>query len=85
MYVASVPALQECHTQAKSVEELLPRIREAVELYIEAEAEEIRARVRMVGHNVMVQKAKDDEVWRAHALAQMEMAKRESKPVPLAM
>jgi hypothetical protein len=65
------------------VEELLPRIREAVELCIEAEAEEIRARVRMVGHNVMVQKVKDDEVWKAHQLAEQEMNKRESTPVPM--
>jgi predicted RNase H-like HicB family nuclease len=31
-YIASVPALKGCHTQAKTVEELLSRIKEAVEL-----------------------------------------------------
>ncbi|NLU11360.1 MAG: type II toxin-antitoxin system HicB family antitoxin, partial [Tepidanaerobacter acetatoxydans] len=33
LYIASVPALRGCHTQAKTVEELLPRIKEAIELY----------------------------------------------------
>ena len=35
MYVASVPALRGCHTQAQCVEELLPRVREAIELCLE--------------------------------------------------
>lgn len=39
MYIASVPALRGCHTQAKNVEELLPRIREAIELCVEVEDE----------------------------------------------
>jgi ribonuclease HI len=46
-------------------------------------AEEIRHLVRTVGHNVMVQKVKASETLRAHALAQIEMDKRESKPVPM--
>jgi predicted RNase H-like HicB family nuclease len=41
MYVASVPALKGCHTQAKTVEELLPRIKEAIELCLECEKEDI--------------------------------------------
>ena len=36
-YVPSVPALPGCHTQAKSPDELNERIREAIELYLEAE------------------------------------------------
>ena len=36
-YVASVPALRGCHTQAKSLDVLLNRIREAIELCIEVE------------------------------------------------
>jgi len=35
-YVASVPALPGCHTQAKSLDELMVRIREAIELCLEA-------------------------------------------------
>ena len=36
-YVASVPALPGCHTQATSLDELMLRIREAVALYLEAD------------------------------------------------
>jgi predicted RNase H-like HicB family nuclease len=38
-YVASVPQLHGCHTQARSLDELMPRIREAIELCLEVEAE----------------------------------------------
>ncbi|MBT4482196.1 MAG: type II toxin-antitoxin system HicB family antitoxin [Candidatus Latescibacteria bacterium] len=34
-YVASVPALKSCYTQAKTLEELYPRIKEVVELCLE--------------------------------------------------
>jgi Uncharacterized conserved protein len=35
-YVASVPQLPGCHTQARSLDEVTQRIREAVELCLEA-------------------------------------------------
>jgi predicted RNase H-like HicB family nuclease len=35
--VASVPELHGCHTQAKSFDELMVRIREAIELCVEVE------------------------------------------------
>lgn len=35
-FVASVPALPGCHTQAKSLDELMVRIREAIELCLES-------------------------------------------------
>jgi predicted RNase H-like HicB family nuclease len=35
-YVASIPALPGCHTQAKSLDELQERIIEAIEAYLEA-------------------------------------------------
>lgn len=35
-YVADVPELPGCHTQAKSLDALLPRVREAIKLYLEA-------------------------------------------------
>lgn len=35
-YVASVPSLPGCHTQARSLDELVSRIREAIEAYLEA-------------------------------------------------
>ncbi|NVO67761.1 type II toxin-antitoxin system HicB family antitoxin [Methanofollis tationis] len=34
-YVGNVPALPGCHTQAKSIDELMERIKEAITLYIE--------------------------------------------------
>jgi predicted RNase H-like HicB family nuclease len=40
-YVASVPALRGCHTQAKSLDELMVRVREAVELCLEAQGESV--------------------------------------------
>ncbi len=38
-YVGSVPPLQGCHTQAKSLDELMERIREAIELCLEVQGE----------------------------------------------
>ena len=38
-YVASVPALRGCHTQAKSLDKLMSRIQEAIELCLEVEGE----------------------------------------------
>lgn len=36
-FVASVPALRGCHTQAKSLDALMKRVREAIELCLEVE------------------------------------------------
>lgn len=36
-YVATVPALKSCYTQARTLEELYPRIREVIELCLEVE------------------------------------------------
>lgn len=36
-YVASVPQLPGCHTQAKTMDELLDWVREAITLYLETE------------------------------------------------
>jgi predicted RNase H-like HicB family nuclease len=36
-FVASVPVLRGCHTQAKSLDVLMKRIREAIELCLEVE------------------------------------------------
>ncbi|MGO8896899.1 MAG: type II toxin-antitoxin system HicB family antitoxin [Isosphaeraceae bacterium] len=38
-YVASVPALPGCHTQARSLDELSERIKEAIGLYLEVAGE----------------------------------------------
>jgi len=36
-YVASVPELPGCHTQAKTLDELRRRVEEAIKLYLEVE------------------------------------------------
>ena len=38
-YIASVPSLRGCHTQAKSLDRLIERIKEAIELCLEVEEE----------------------------------------------
>ena len=41
-YVASVPELPGCHTQAKSLDKLMERIREAIELCLEVDGDGVR-------------------------------------------
>lgn len=36
IYLATIPALKGCHAQANSLEEIYPRIREAIKLYLAA-------------------------------------------------
>ena len=38
-YIASVPELRGCHTQAKSLDTLMKRVQEAIELCLEVESE----------------------------------------------
>jgi predicted RNase H-like HicB family nuclease len=40
-YVGTVPELRGCHTQATSLDTLMNRIREAIELCLEVEAEDL--------------------------------------------
>ena len=40
-FVASVPSRKGCHTQAKSLDVLMKRVREAIELYLEVEGEPV--------------------------------------------
>jgi len=40
-YNASVPSLKGCHSQGRSVEEAVKNIKEAIELYLEPEEEEV--------------------------------------------
>jgi len=37
IYVASIPDLPGCHTQAKTLDELTKRVKEAITVYLEAE------------------------------------------------
>ena len=48
-YVASVSELPGCHTQAKTLDELTDRIREAVELYLGVEGPIIKAKRELIG------------------------------------
>lgn len=47
-FVASVPELRGCHTHAKSLDVLMKRIEEAIELCLEVEEEQIKV-PRFVG------------------------------------
>lgn len=47
-YVASVPELRGCHTQAKSLDALMSRIREAIALCLEVEGD-TRKRTEFIG------------------------------------
>ncbi len=40
-YVASVPALPGCHTQAKSLDDLMERVKEAIELCLDTGGDRI--------------------------------------------
>ena len=40
-YVATVPELRGCHTQAKSLDKLMERTREAIELCLEVQGKEV--------------------------------------------
>jgi predicted RNase H-like HicB family nuclease len=48
-YVASVPALPGCHTQARTLDSLERRIREAITLWLEAAGGQTPARSGFVG------------------------------------
>lgn len=48
-YVSSVPQLPGCHTQARTLDELMKRTREAVELYLEAERSKSEPQLEFVG------------------------------------
>jgi predicted RNase H-like HicB family nuclease len=47
-YVASVPALRGCHTQAKTLDTLMKRVREVIELCIE-DGEAVDTSLELVG------------------------------------
>ncbi|MGC2110777.1 MAG: type II toxin-antitoxin system HicB family antitoxin [Candidatus Korobacteraceae bacterium] len=47
-YIATVPALRGCHTQAKTLDTLMKRVREAVELCLASE-QSVDAQLELVG------------------------------------
>lgn len=48
-YIASVPELPGCHTQAKSMDELNTRIIEAIELYLEVDKHSLEKPNKFIG------------------------------------
>lgn len=48
-YVASVPELPGCHTQAKTLDEVMERIKEAIQACLEAEGLKSPGRTELVG------------------------------------
>jgi predicted RNase H-like HicB family nuclease len=48
-YVASVPELPGCHTPAKTLDKVMERIKEAIQVYLEVEGEKDRAHMELVG------------------------------------
>ncbi len=54
-YVASVPALHGCHTQAKSLDELMERVNEAILLCLEVQGENVETNEFVGVQRVMVE------------------------------
>jgi len=48
-YIASVPELPGCHTQARTLDELTGRVKEAIELYLDTEGTKAEGKVELVG------------------------------------
>jgi predicted RNase H-like HicB family nuclease len=48
-YLASVPELPGCHTQARTLDELIGRVKEAIELYLETEGTRAEAKIELIG------------------------------------
>jgi predicted RNase H-like HicB family nuclease len=47
--VGNVPSLRGCHSQARAMDELLERVREAIQLCLEEEGEDTDAPLELVG------------------------------------
>jgi len=49
LFVGTVPSLRGCHTQARSLDELMERIKEAIQLCLEVEGESAPEQLELVG------------------------------------
>jgi predicted RNase H-like HicB family nuclease len=49
IYIASVPDLPGCHTQAKTLDQLIKRVKEAINAYLEVEAVKPKEGIELVG------------------------------------
>ena len=52
--VGTVPGLKGCHSQARSVDELLERMKESIQLCLEVEREDIPEPLELVGVQTIV-------------------------------
>ena len=48
-YIASVPELPGCHTQARTLDELTSRVKESIELYLETEGTRAEGKIELIG------------------------------------
>ena len=48
-YVATVPQLHGCHTQARSLDELMVRVKEVIKLCLEVEGKQDVAPLQLIG------------------------------------
>jgi predicted RNase H-like HicB family nuclease len=48
-YIASVPELPGCHAQARTLDELTSRLKEAIELYLETEGTKTEGKIELIG------------------------------------
>jgi predicted RNase H-like HicB family nuclease len=48
IYIAKVPEIEGCYTQGKTLEEVIKRIKEAIEVCLEADKEEVNP-MRFIG------------------------------------
>ena len=48
-FIASVPALPGCHTQAKSLDILMRRVRDAIRSYLDTSMENVHPRIKVIG------------------------------------
>lgn len=49
LYVAEVPGLPACHTQGKTIDELIKNTKEVIELCLEVQSEELSQMPKFVG------------------------------------
>jgi predicted RNase H-like HicB family nuclease len=48
-FIASVPELPGCHTEARTLDELTSRVKEAIELYLETELPKAEGKIELIG------------------------------------
>ncbi|MEF3169152.1 MAG: type II toxin-antitoxin system HicB family antitoxin [Deltaproteobacteria bacterium] len=79
-YVASVPELRGCYTQAKTLDTLMKRIREAIELCLEVEGEEISPQQFILNWNSLFERTQPQLVAAARR-ARQEIVQGRAQPM----